>query len=46
MALSFRLPYTYKMNNEAIEDELFFNVGFGIVLYTPCDVGYENGNRE
>jgi predicted nucleotide-binding protein len=28
---------------EKIEE--YSNVGFGIVLYTPCDKGYENGNE-
>lgn len=26
--------------------EKYSNVGFGIVLYTPCDVGYENGKED
>ena len=29
---------------EKIED--YTNVGFGIVLYTPCDIGYEVGSLE
>ena len=26
--------------------EKYTNVGFGIVLYTPCDIGYEKNNEE